>query len=117
MRHKSNKLTIDRKAGPRKALLRTLAISLIENGKVTTTPTKAKAVQRFVEPLITKGKEKTPHTIRHIESKLSNKKAALYVVNELGPKFSKREGGYTSTMKVGERKGDGAEQVILKFVD
>lgn len=116
MRHKKATATLDRKAGPRNALVRTLTISLIEHNSIQTTPTKAKAVQQMLEPLITKGKEKTVSSIRHIESVLGNKKAALVVVNRIAPRYKNRAGGYTSTVKVANRKGDGAQQVQLTLV-
>lgn len=117
MRHKKNTVTLDRKAGPRKAMLRSAAISLIMNEKITTTPTKAKAVRRLVERVITRGKKGDFNAIRYVERKLNNKDAALHVVNVLSPRFEKREGGYTRMLKVAPRKGDGAEQVVLEFVD
>ncbi|PIW36949.1 MAG: 50S ribosomal protein L17 [Candidatus Kerfeldbacteria bacterium CG15_BIG_FIL_POST_REV_8_21_14_020_45_12] len=116
MRHKKKKLTIGRLVGPRKALVRTLAMSLIENGSVTTTPTKARALQQFVEPLITTGKAGGMNAIRLVEKKLGNKLAAMQVVNRLSPRFQNRPGGYTTTMKVPLRKGDGAEQTKVSFV-
>ncbi len=116
MRHKKNTLILGRKAAPRRALLRTLAISLIEQEKIQTTPAKARAVRRLVEPLITKAKKKDVHSIRQIEKKLANKTATMKVVNTLGPRFEKRPGGYTSIVHVAPRQGDGAKQVILKFV-
>lgn len=116
MRHQKNTTILGRKSGPRKALLRSLSISLIENGRVQTTPAKARAVRRMVEKLITKAQTKDVHTIRMLERKLNNKKAALRLVNELGPQFAQRPGGYTRMTKVQSRKGDGAKQVILEFI-
>ncbi len=116
MRHKKKKNTLGRTSGKRRALLRTLAISLIEHGQITTTPAKAKAVQQFVEPLITRGKTPGMNSIRLIESKLASKQAAMEVVNKLSPRFKERPGGYTSLQKVADRKGDGAKQVQLSFV-
>jgi large subunit ribosomal protein L17 len=116
MRHLKKKFTLDRAAGPRKALLRTMAVSLIQKERIVTTPARARAVKRMIEPLITRGKEKTVHNIRLIESRLANKASALRVVNELSPRFQGRPGGYTRMIKVAPRKGDAAEQVILEFV-
>ncbi len=117
MRHRVKTPTLDRIASQRNALLKTLAISLLTNGKIKTTPAKAKAVQQFVEPIITKGKVKSVHTIRHIESVLGNKKMALHVVNSVSPRFVERPGGYTTLIKMANRKGDNAEQVIVQFVE
>ena len=117
MRHRVQKSTLDRTASVRTALLRTLAISLLKSGKIQTTPAKAKALKQFVEPIITKGKVKSVHTIRHIESVLGNKEAALHVVNSVSPRFVTRPGGYISAVKVENRKGDNTQQVILQLVD
>lgn len=117
MRHKKNKKILGRSSSPRTALLRTLCISLIEHNRIQTSQAKAKAVQKMVEPLITMGKGKNVATIRNIEKKLSNKKAALSIVNSIGPRFQSRRGGYTRITKIGSRKGDGSEQVILEFLN
>lgn len=116
MRHKKNTVSLGRKSGPRKALMRSLAISILEAGAVTTTPAKAKAVRRLVERVIARGAEKTPNSIRYIEKKLGNKQAAMHVVNEIAPKYKDRNGGYTRIMNLGTRKGDGSKQVRLELV-
>ncbi|MFH1426646.1 MAG: 50S ribosomal protein L17 [Candidatus Kerfeldbacteria bacterium] len=116
MRHKKESVKLGRLAGPRKAVMRSLAIALIENGRITTTAVKARALKKFIEPLVTKGGSKSVHTIREIEKKLSNKKAALKLVNEIGPKFKSVNGGYTRITKLIVRKGDGAEQSVIEWV-
>lgn len=115
MRHKKQKVTIDRKAGPRKALIRIMSIQLLQHGHLTTTPVKAGAVRRLVERMITRGKTKSVHTIRLIESRL-NKDAALLIVNTVAPRFADRNGGYTRLTKIAPRKGDGAAQVVLELI-
>lgn len=117
MRHQKRKFTLGRTLGPRRALLKTLSVSLITHGRIQTTPVKARFVRKTVERAITKGKINSPQSIRHLLKVLGNKQAALKVVNEVSPKFAKRNGGYTRMTKVGIRKGDGAEQVIIEFVD
>lgn len=116
MRHKKKTVVLDRNSAARKALMRTLAISLIMRGRVQTTPTKARAVKSMVEKLITKGKEKNPSVIRQLEGVLANKQAAMHIVNILGPKYEKRPGGYISSTKVAARKGDGAAQMMLELI-
>ena len=116
MRHKKNTVSLGRKSGPRKALMKTLAISILENGAVVTTPAKAKAVRRLVERVIARGSEKNVNSIRYIEQKLGNKKAAMLVVNEIAPKYKDRNGGYTRMMQLERRKGDGSKQVRLELV-
>lgn len=117
MRHKKKKTTLGRTTGPRKALMRSLCRSLVEQGSIKTTQTKAKAVREMVEPLITMGKDDTIHSFRNIEKVLGSKAAARTVVKELSPRFAKRNGGYTAIVKLGQRKGDGAEVVNLRFVE
>ncbi len=117
MRHKKKEIKLGRTNGPRLALLKTLSISLIEHGAVTTTPAKARAVRRLVERLITRAAKSDMNAMRYVEKRLGNKKAAMQVAMELGPRFAKRPGGYTRMVKLSERKGDGAEQVRLEFVD
>jgi large subunit ribosomal protein L17 len=116
MRHLKKKVTLDRKAGARTGMLRTLCVSLIQHGRIVTTPARARAIKTIVEPLITRGKEKNVHNMRIIEQRLSNKVAARKIVDELGPQFKTRPGGYTRMIKVAPRKGDAAEQVVLEFV-
>lgn len=116
MRHQKRKFVLGRKTGPRRALVRDLTISLIENGRLITTVSKAKVVQQSVEPLITRGKVKSVHNIRIITKKLANSDAALKVVNDWSPKFKERKGGYTRITKIQERKGDGAPQAVIEFV-
>lgn len=116
MRHKKNTVILGRESGPRKALLKTLAISVLEHGAVQTTPAKAKAVRQIVERVIARGGEKTPNAIRYIESRLGNKATAMHVVNEIAPKYKNRPGGYTRMSKLPNRKGDGAQQVKLELV-
>jgi large subunit ribosomal protein L17 len=116
MRHQKKKATLDRKAGPRNAMLRSLAISLIQQGRVTTTPTKARAVRSLVEPLVTRAKQPSVATMRYLEKQLANKRAVQHLVAKVAPQFSDRAGGYTTMVKVGRRSGDGAEQVLLEFV-
>lgn len=117
MRHRKRKTILGRKSAQRKAVIRQLTISLLQHGKIQTTPAKARLVQQFIEPLITRGKTKSVHTIRVIEKRLANKAAALHVVNEIAPKSATRTGGYTRMLQVMNRQGDGAEQVILELVD
>lgn len=116
MRHKKVTIKLDRKKGQRTSLLRNLAISLVTHEKITTTKAKALAVRRLVEPLITKGKSNSVSTLRLIESRLANKTAAARIVRVLGPRFAKRPGGYTRITKIGARRGDGAEKVVLELL-
>ncbi len=116
MRHQKNKITLDRKSAPRKALLKNLAESLILYEKITTTKAKAKAARSLVERLITKSKPGTLTARRQVISKLFTENAVQKLMTELGPRYAKRPGGYTRITALKNRKGDGAEEVVLELV-
>lgn len=116
MRHNRKRVTLDRKNGPRKALLRNLATSLVIYEHINTTLAKAKAVKPVVEKLITKGREKTLTSRRSLTAYLTTESAVNKVLEELGPRYAKRAGGYTRIIKLGKRQGDGAEIAQLQFV-
>ncbi len=107
---------MDRKKGPREALLRSLATSVILYEKVKTTKAKAKAVRPLVERLITVGKEGTVTARRRINSKIYGDNAVKKVVEELAPRYKDRQGGYTRITNIGQRQGDGAEIVQIELV-
>lgn len=116
MRHYKNKVTLDRKTGPRKALLNHLAESLILMEKITTTRAKAMAVKRVVEKLITRSKTNTLANRRELLSKLHSVKAVKKLMEVIGGRYKDRQGGYTRIIRLGFRRGDGAEQVIIELV-
>ncbi|MFO0764478.1 MAG: 50S ribosomal protein L17 [Patescibacteria group bacterium] len=116
MRHRRVGKTLDRKAGPRKALLRGLATSIVLYEHVNTTLAKAKAVRPLVERLITRGKEKSLHNRRQLARTLMTETAVNKVLEELGPRYQTRPGGYTRIIKLGTRKGDGAEIAQIQLV-
>lgn len=107
---------MDRKAAPRRALLRNLATSLVLYERIQTTKAKAKAVAPYVERIITVGKEKTLHARRELLKELTTPLAVEKVLSELGPRYLKRRGGYTRITKIGHRSGDAAEMVQIEFV-
>jgi large subunit ribosomal protein L17 len=117
MRHLVKGKKLQRSASHRKALLRSLAISLIKEHRITTTVAKAKALRPFIEPLITRAKEDTSHNRRTVFSKLNNKKAVTLLFDEVGVKAEDRPGGYTRIIKLGSREGDGAEMAVMELVD
>ena len=117
MRHNKNFNHLGRQAGHRKAMLSNMATSLILHKRIETTVAKAKAVQRFVEPLVTKSKEDTTHSRRIVFSYLKQKEAVTELFRTIAPKISERPGGYTRILKTGYRKGDNAEMCIIEFVD
>ena len=116
MRHRRKEVTLDRAYGPRKALLRGLATSVVLYEHINTTLAKAKAVKPIVEKLITKGRSKTLASRRELAKTLTVESAVNKVLEELGPRYAKRPGGYTRIIKIGRRQGDGAEIVQLQLV-
>ncbi len=116
MRHRRTGKTLDRSSAPRGALLRGLATSVILYEHVNTTLAKAKAVKPLVERLITKGKTKTLASRRELMKVLTIESAVNKILEELGPRYATRAGGYTRVIKLGTRKGDGAEVAQIQLV-
>ena len=117
MRHNKNFNHLGRQAGHRKAMLSNMAVSLILHKRIQTTVAKAKAVQKFIEPLVTRSKEDTTHSRRIVFSYLKQKEAVTELFRTIAPKIAERAGGYTRILKTGFRLGDGADMCIIEFVD
>jgi len=117
MRHNRVINHLGRTSAHRKALLANLAISLIMHKRIKTTLAKAKALRRYIEPLITKSKNDTTHSRRVVFSYLKDKRAVTELFREVAPKIANRPGGYTRILKLGFRKGDGAEMALIELVD
>ena len=116
MRHKRSGFKLKRDSGSRKALLKGLVTSVIEHERVVTTVTKAKAVRPLVEKMITLAKRDTLHTRRQAAAFLETPAAVKKLFDKLGTRFGQRNGGYTRVVRLGWRKGDGAEQALLELV-
>lgn len=116
MRHRKKKVTLDRKKGPRQALLRTQAISLINNKKIKTTTAKAKALRVYSEKIITKAKKNDLASKREIYKLLHNKAATDKLIKNIAPKLKDRKGGYLRLTKLGYRKGDGAPITQIEII-
>jgi large subunit ribosomal protein L17 len=116
MRHKRSGFKLKRDAGSRKALLKGLVTSVIEHERVVTTVPKAKAVRPLVEKMITLAKRDTLHTRRQAAAFLETPAAVKKLFDKLGTRFGQRNGGYTRVVRLGWRKGDGAEQAMLELV-
>ena len=116
MRHRKAGRQLRRTSEQRLALLRNLASSLIEHGAIETTEAKAKELQPFVEKLVTKAKAGTLHKRRLIARDVQQRAAGDKLFRELGPRFAARPGGYTRILKIGARRGDGAEMARIEFV-
>ncbi|RMF21922.1 MAG: 50S ribosomal protein L17 [Bacteroidetes bacterium] len=117
MRHGKKFNHLGRKAGHRRALLRNLAIALIEHKRIETTLAKAKALRRYIEPLVTKAKNNTTHSRRVVFSYLQNKEAVTELFGPVAEKVGDRPGGYVRVIRTGWRQGDGAETALIEFVD
>ncbi|MFI3264930.1 MAG: 50S ribosomal protein L17 [Rikenellaceae bacterium] len=117
MRHNKKFNHLGRQAGHRKAMLANMASSLIMHKRIETTVAKAKAVQMYIEPLVTKSKEDVTHQRRMVFSYLKQKEAVTELFRTIAPKIADRPGGYTRILRTGFRLGDAAEMCIIEFVD
>ena len=100
----------------RKALLRNLVTSFLENGKIETTVTRAKETQAMAEKMITLGKANTLHTRRQALEFITKEDVVTKVFAEIAPKYADRNGGYTRVIKTGPRRGDAAEMCIIELI-
>ena len=116
MRHRVGTKKLKRDVGARKALLRGLVTSVIERERVITTVPKAKAIKPLVEQMITLAKRDTLHTRRQAAAFLNTPASVKKLFDTLGTRFGQRSGGYTRIVRVGIRKGDGAEQAMIELV-
>ena len=117
MRHNKKFNHLGRTASHRSAMLSNMACSLIKHKRITTTVAKAKALKKFVEPLITKSKEDTTNSRRVVFSNLQDKLAVTELFKEISVKIADRPGGYTRIIKTGNRLGDNAEMCFIELVD
>ncbi|KXK41734.1 MAG: 50S ribosomal protein L17 [Bacteroidetes bacterium OLB11] len=117
MRHGVKINHLGRKTAHRKALMRNMAISLIEHKRITTTLAKAKALRVFIEPLLTKAKTDDMHNRRIVFSYLQNNNAINELFNIISPKIADRPGGYTRIIKLERRVGDAADMALIELVD
>ncbi|MDO4214480.1 MAG: 50S ribosomal protein L17 [Bacteroidales bacterium] len=117
MRHNKKFNHLGRTASHRNAMLSNMATSLIMHKRITTTVAKAKALKKFVEPLITKCKQDTTNSRRVVFSYLQDKFAVTELFKEISVKVADRPGGYTRIIKTGHRLGDNAEMCFIELVD
>jgi large subunit ribosomal protein L17 len=116
MRHKVAGYKLKRPVDSRNALLRNLTTSVILEERVITTVPKAKAVRPLVEKMITLAKQDTLHTRRQAAAVLNTPASVKKLFDSLGTRFGQRNGGYTRIVRLGPRKGDGAEQAMIELV-
>jgi len=117
MRHGKKFNHLGRQAPHRKAMMANMACSLIEHKRINTTLAKAKALKKFVEPLITKSKTDSTHSRRTCFRYLRSKEAVTELFRDVSVKVADRPGGYTRILKTGFRQGDNAEMCMIELVD
>lgn len=117
MRHRVAGKKLSRSRTHRKALFKNLLSALIMHGEIQTTESKAKAICRLFDKLVTKGKAGTLHARRLVAAFLNNKKAVNKLVDEIAPLFKERPGGFTRIIRLGRRRGDDAMIVKLELVE
>jgi large subunit ribosomal protein L17 len=117
MRHNRKINHLGRTNTHRDAMLSNMAISLINHKRIFTTVAKAKALRKFVEPIITKSKNDTTHSRRMVFSILQNKYAVTELFQNISQKIAERPGGYTRIIKTGNRLGDNAAMCFIELVD
>jgi large subunit ribosomal protein L17 len=117
MRHAKKVNHLGRKSEHRKAMLSNMAASLILHKRIQTTVAKAKALKKYVEPLLTRAKEDTTHNRRTVFNYLGDKKPVIELFSTVSDKISNRPGGYTRIIKLGNRAGDAAEICFIELVD
>tara|TARA_B100000989_G_scaffold285802_1_gene253860 strand:- start:211 stop:780 length:570 start_codon:yes stop_codon:yes gene_type:complete len=117
MKHGKKIARLGRKTAHRKYMLANMASSLIEHKCINTTVTKAKALKRFVEPLITKSKNDSTHNRRIVFRYLRNKFAVTELFRNISQKIGNRPGGYTRIIQLGNRLGDNANMAMIELVD
>ena len=117
MRHGKKFNHLGRTASHRKAMLSNMASSLIKHKRINTTIAKAKALKKYVEPLITKAKINTTNSRRVVFKYLQDKESIIELFSDIAEKVANRSGGYTRILKTGPRLGDNAEMCVMELVD
>jgi large subunit ribosomal protein L17 len=117
MRHGKKFNHLGRTAAHRGAMLSNMATSLILHKRINTTVAKAKALRKYIEPMITKSKEDTTHSRRTVFADLQNKESVTELFSTVAEKVASRPGGYTRIIKTGIRQGDNAEMCMMELVD
>ena len=115
MLHSNKNKQLSRTRNQRNALIKTLGVSLVRDGKITTTEIKAKVLKSFIEKLVTKGKVGTLAAQRLLASNIGPT-AASKIIKEIAPKYADRKGGYTRVIKLKRRLSDGSNMAVIEFV-
>ena len=116
MRHNAGYRKLGRTSSHRRALLRSLTTSLFRHERITTTLPKARELRPFAERLITLARRDDLHARRQVVRQVSDREVVKKLFSVLGPRFTSRPGGYTRTLKLGPRQGDGADLAIVELV-
>lgn len=116
MRHRKDHKKLGRTVGHRNALIGNMTTSLLEHKQIKTTTAKAKEIRRAAEKIITFAKRGTLADRRHVLRIIRDKKVVRNLFEEIAPSFKQRNGGYTRVVKLGRRRGDGAEMAILELI-
>jgi large subunit ribosomal protein L17 len=117
MRHRVEGRKFGRETDARRLMMRNLVKSMVEHGQINTTLAKAKEMRRFVERVVTYGKNNTVHSRRLAYSVLGDRDLVKKLFDEIAPAFANRNGGYTRVIKAGFRRGDNAPMAIIQFVE
>ena len=117
MRHGKNHRKLNRTSSHRKAMFKNMTTSLLKHEIIRTTLPKAKELRKYAEPLITLAREASVHNQRLAFSRLRDRETVIKLFGEIGPRYSKRNGGYTRILKCGFRKGDNAPMAYIELVD
>ena len=117
MRHRNSGRQLSRNSSHRSAMLKNMAVSLLQHEIIKTTVPKAKELRRVAEPLITMAKSDAVHRRRLAFSRLRDRDTVTKLFNELGPRYRERPGGYLRILKSGYRPGDNAPMAYVELVD
>ena len=117
MRHRQSNRKLNRTTSHRLAMFRNMTVSLLKHEVIKTTLPKAKDLRRFVEPLITLGKEPSLANHRLAFDRLRDREMVVKLFGELGPRYKTRPGGYLRILKYGFRNGDNAPMALVELVD
>lgn len=117
MRHRKKGRSLSRTPSHKKATLRNMATSLFRHERIETTKAKAKELRPFAEKLITISKQDDVHSRRRVAKHIRDREVLQKLFDSIAPRFAERDGGYTRVLKLGARRGDGAEKALIELVE
>lgn len=117
MRHRKKGRQLSRTASHKQAMLRNMATSLFRHERIRTTEAKAKELRPFAEKLVTLSRTDDVHSRRQVRRHIQDREVLAKLFDDIGPRFVGREGGYTRVLKLGARKGDGAELALIELTE